>query len=68
MQDPFEARFLTFPNSLRSLFLSCKTTDRIGKAQAQVRAGFCVSLSEDDNKDCNQIYKMGYANAMPFHF
>lgn len=71
MQDPFEARFLTFPNSFRSLFLSCKTTERIGKAQAQVRAGFlCAAgwLTEDNNKDSNQIYKMGYANAMPFHF
>jgi len=66
MQDPLEARFLTFPNSLRSLFLSYKTRGRIGKAQ--VRAGFCASLSEDDNKDSNQIYKMGYANEMPFHF
>jgi len=66
MQDPFEARFLTFPNSLRSLFYRVK--QRTVLARPRCELAFCVSFTEDDNKDSNQIYKMGYANAMPFHF
>jgi len=54
MQDPFEARFLTFPNSLRSLFYRVKQRTVLVRPRCEL--AFCVSFTEDDNKDSNQIY------------